>query len=118
MRKLLAPYYFIQDLALKALIKFFLPKHHFKNGDLIFKEGTRTLYEVEHSYYAEDLHPITIVRAYPVGKQPYGIDRFDILEFREFKDSPFKQHNSNASDVAISAQDNQVFAKGVKVRKK
>jgi len=115
---LLKPYYVLQDIVLKILIKCFLPKHKFKNGDLIFKEGTRTLYEVEHSYYAEDLHPITIVRAYPVGRQSYGIDRYDVLEFREFKDSPFKGYNSTETDVAISSHDNEIFAQGVKVKKK
>ena len=69
----------------KLFIKYFLQKHKFLPSTLIYRDGTRTLFEVDSNYYDIDLNPITIVRAYPIGKQLMGISRHEMLEFREFK---------------------------------
>lgn len=111
MRKLLTPFYYIQGLILKLMIKMFLPNHKFKVGDLVFKDGTRTLYEVDSNYYNTDLNPVVIVRAYPVGTQVFGIDRFDILEFMLYRKKNVAPDNPTMSDVGTTAHDNFNFAK-------
>lgn len=104
----------ILNLILKLMVKLFLPKHKFSEGDLVFKEGTRTLYEVDSNYYSRDLRPVVIVRPYPVGTQLFGIDHHDILEFREFRRPTSRHMNTTASDVGTTAHDNMNFGKGKK----
>ena len=101
----------IQAKLLKLVVKFLLPVHKFRVGDLVFKDGTRTLYEVDTNYFNSDLQPVCIVRPYPIGTQVFGIDHFDILEFREFKGSVNKGTATTASDVGTTAHDNLNFAK-------
>jgi len=93
------------------LLRFFLSKHKFKKGDLVYKDGTRTLYEVDENYYNTNLDPVTIVRPYPLGNQVFGIDKHDILEFLEFRKPLQDGYNTTESDVAITAHDNLNFAK-------
>lgn len=96
------------------LFKLFLPKHKFHKGALVYKDGTRTLYEVDENYYNTDLDPVTVVRPYPMGKQVFGVDKHDILEFIEHKKPLQVGYNTTESDVAITAHDNLNFAKKVK----
>lgn len=100
----------IQNLILKLMVKLFLPRHKFKTGDLVFKDGTRTLYEVDTNYYNTDLQPITVVRTYPIGTQLFGIDQYDIQEFREFRKPLTARVNTTPSDVGTTAHDNTNFA--------
>lgn len=96
------------------LVFFFLPKHKFKCADLIFKEGTRTLYEVDSLYYNTNLQPIVIVRAYPMGNQLMGINYHEVKEFREYKkpvDSGKAATLLQPSDVGSTAHDNDKFGK-------
>jgi hypothetical protein len=99
---------------LKLVAKYLLPRHRFKTGDLVFKDGTRTLYEVDTNYYNTDLQPVTVVRPYPVGTQVFGIDQYDIKEFREYRKPVSQYTNTTASDVGISAHDNTNFGKPIK----
>ena len=102
---------FIQAILLKILKKLLLPKHKFNVGDLVYKDGTRTLYEVDSNYYNVELQPVVIVRPYPIGTQLFGIDRHDIKEFREFKRPTQANPNTTASDVGTTAHDNQNFGR-------
>lgn len=93
------------------LFKFLLAKHKFKRGDLVYKDGTRTLYEVDENYYNTDLDPITIVRAYPLGSQVFAIDKYDIMEFFEHKKALQQQYGTTESDVAMTSHDNTRFGR-------
>lgn len=95
------------------MVFFFLPKHKFKTSDLIFKDGTRTLYEVDSLYYNTNLQPIVIVRAYPMGNELMGINYHEIKEFREFKGGVDRKASSllQPSDVASTPHDNDKFGK-------
>lgn len=89
-------------LIFRLFVKYFLPKHKFLPSALIYREGTRTLFEVDSNYYDKDLNPVTIVRAYPLGKQLMGISRHDILEFHEYKSIP-------SEGLAMTSHDNDKF---------
>jgi hypothetical protein len=93
------------------LLTYLLPKHKFAKGTLVYKDGTRTLYEVDENYYNTDFDPVTIVRPYPMGKQVFGVDKHDILEFMEHKKPLQVGYSTTESDVAITAHDNLNFAK-------
>lgn len=103
----------MMNLIIKLLV-YLLPKHKFKKGDLVYKEGTRTLYEVDENYFNTVFDPVTIVRPYPLGKQVFGVDKHDILEFHEYRKSLNVGYNTTESDVGITAHDNLNFAKGSK----
>lgn len=93
------------------LLKLLLPKHRFRVGDLVYKDGTRTLYEVDSNYYNTSFDAITIVRPYPIGTQVFGIDKYDIQEFREFKKPTSRNINTTESDVGVTAHDNDNFGR-------
>jgi hypothetical protein len=117
MNKLLEPFRLFQNFMMKLYRSMFLQKHKFNKGDLIYRSGTRSLYEVDENYYNLNFEPVTIVRAYPVGTQLLGIDRHEILEFKEYRQKLSEGYNTTASDVGSSAHDNLNFAKGVKAKK-
>lgn len=91
--------------------RFLLEKHRFPASTLILKDGTRTLYEVDSTYYNKDLQPITIVRAYPAGSELIGISYHENLEFKEYRKPVDRGIGSTASDVATTPHDNAKFGK-------
>ena len=101
-------------MILKIMVYLFLQKHPFNVGDLVFKDGTRTLYEVDTNYFNRELQPITVVRPYPIGTQLFGISHHDIKEFKEFRKITSLAVNTTPSDVGITSHDNSNFGKGKK----
>lgn len=83
--------------------KFFLESHKFKPSTLILRDGTRTLFEVDTNYYNTDMEPVTIVRAYPLGKQMMGISKHEIMEFKEYKKLP-------SETLGMTSHENYNFA--------
>lgn len=90
--------------------KFCLESHKFKPSALIFRSGTRTLFEVDSNYYNKDLEPVTIVRTYPLGKQNMGISKHEIMEFQEYKGLP-------SETLGMTSNDNDKFANYKKSKK-
>lgn len=117
MNKILMPLHLIQTILMVVYRKLFMPVHKFEKGKLIYRSGTRTLYEVDENYYNLQFEPVTIVRAYPIGTQLLGIDKHEILEFKEFKKALSEGYNTTVSDVGTTAHDNINFSKGVKLKK-
>lgn len=79
---------FLTKLITFLFKKLCLEEHKFKPSDLIIRDGTRTLFEVDTNYYNKNFEPVTVVRAYPIGTQLMGISHHEIKEFKEYKKMP------------------------------
>lgn len=103
-------YYAVVNFFISAamgLLKKFLRKHIFKPSDLIYKTGTRVVYEVEMNYYDKNLDPVTIVRRFGGTTHLYAIDRHRILEFKEYKKLPNPPLYSNFATEAMVITDHE-----------
>lgn len=116
-------YYTITDFFISCVVfslRFVLRKHRFKPSDLIYKSGTRVIYEVDMNFYDSKLNPVTIVRRFGGKTHLYSIDHHSILEYVEYRELPNTPLYSRfgTESIVITDHENTKFGTEHKALKK